>query len=144
PTALGTLSADEWVGAQVAIVGLSPDARPDIVALDRVDRNVQLLRIRTTGSGIAAGGPTEQTTYMVATIRNGLITRAERFPLEYSEEAFRRFDELRRPVHASLDNAAVQTYRRLAAAITSDSWDAASVRLADDVVFEDRRTGLRI
>jgi hypothetical protein len=89
----GTLSLEEYMAAQQAMVELAPDVRVDIVKFDRVEDNGAVGQVHQTSSGMA-GGYTQTRAVIVALHRGGRFRRLERFPVDQLDTALRRFDEL--------------------------------------------------
>jgi hypothetical protein len=95
PAAFGTLSLDEYMEAQHAMVELAPDVRVDIARFIRVQKQGAVAEVRQTSSGMA-GGFTQTRAVVVALQREGRFARLERFPVDQLEAAITRFEELTR------------------------------------------------
>jgi class 3 adenylate cyclase/ketosteroid isomerase-like protein/tetratricopeptide (TPR) repeat protein len=129
--------------AQVASLGdLSEALGAYAASVDALRPGGILATVVVTGTTLH-GTDFEQRYRVVATMRDGLITRIERFAAEDSERAMARLEELTSPSTAKLhENRASRAARLLSESIAAADWGAVDGLLSPNYVWTDRRSGL--
>ena len=143
PASLGRLSGpDAWIESFKAFVALVYDHRGYVVTYHRIEQDAVAFQHLNRGSNVD-GGLIETTLHTVAVVRDGRIVHWEQFPIEDLEAALRRFDELASPAAADKGNAASRLALSLPGLFQQQDWAAFADLLAETLVRDDRRRGLR-
>jgi class 3 adenylate cyclase/ketosteroid isomerase-like protein/tetratricopeptide (TPR) repeat protein len=141
PASLGrTIGGRAFVALLKSLVEVVPDLSSRIVSVDDYRDDAFLMQIRPTGTN-DTGGEIEIASWAVVQVIDGRITRMEEFPLDAREEARARFDELASP-STGLQNSCTRFLGRFFAERNAGDAEAGIDMLADDVWWEDRRSGM--
>ena len=142
-------NADDYVASIAALFEQSPDVTFETLYLAAVHERGALAVARMFGT-LVDGGAFESVFLRIIMHRGGRVVGAELFELEDMERARARFDELcTAPTgHAGMririrPNAATRASDRWHAAGAARDWKVLGDLYAPDIVYEDRRAGLR-
>jgi class 3 adenylate cyclase len=125
------------------LLDLAPDAVVRRLAIHRLDAHGCVALVRNAGASVD-GGAIEIVFLYVLIVRSDHIARVEQFPVHALEPALQRFDELKRTSAGTLENLCIRTMRRSTELALAQDWEKAAAYWADDIVFDDRRPGVRM
>jgi hypothetical protein len=136
-------TADNFVRWMREVVATAPDTRIRATAMHGIGSRAACYTLTVAGStpDVAV---IERAWFCVHEVHDGLITSLGFFEEDQLEAALARFEELEGFTSdiAGWDTVATRASRALTDAMNRRDVDAITGRLADDVVWEDRRKGL--
>lgn len=143
PASLGEIrGADELVEAVRQLHEVAPDMRLYVAALPII-REVAAVALLVNRSSVS---DSEIGYWSVTIVRDGLMASQERFPPDRLDLALARFGELcdNHPTRAlTLENLCTRAWTRFGQALIRRDWVEVAEAYSENLVYEDRRRGLR-
>ncbi len=133
---------DHFVELMRGMVELAPDMTGYHAAIYELDAHGAVGLMRGAGTSLA-DSPVERLFLMTIIVRGGKVARMEFFAADALNEARARFRELDPSSAFVLDNLCLQLVRRQVELIERRDWEAIGLIWADNIVFDDRRPGMR-
>jgi class 3 adenylate cyclase/ketosteroid isomerase-like protein len=135
--------ADAYLDTLAVLGNLSPDFHLQPLFVLALERHGMVSVARTFGT-LPEGGSWENWLVTVATVARGRITRLELFEIEAVDAALARLAELRPDPLRIPPNAATRARDHQQQAREAQDWEALARLCAQAMLFDDRRSGIRL
>jgi ketosteroid isomerase-like protein len=145
PAALGKQTGDSWIESMRVQTDLSRDMRAEF------PRYHALSPAGCVVENVLRGTSHEESSIEIANLlvtgfEGDAIAHIEMFPLERLDSALARFHQMQASAQApeaQLENLAVRVEAQARAHLLAKDWSTFESFVADDIVMDDRRTGMR-